>query len=446
MKLQSITTTGITLSLMGLLLGAAEKAEAASFSFTKIADSNTLVPSGTNNFFNFDVPSIDGGRVVFRGSSFDNEGIYTNFGGSLNVLADRNTPFPGGTGTFGFFSPTVSLEGQNVAFLGRDNTQFSDQEAIFTNIGGSLNVVADRNTPIPGGRGNFSRFALNPSLSNGNVAFVGRDSNFLQRDPSGQEGVYTNIGGSLNVVADTNTSIPGGNGKFTYFEDASLDNGSVAFIGQQGNSSLISDIGIYTNIGGSLNVVADKTSSVPGGTGTFGYFDGLSFKSGHVAFRAFGSGGETGIYTNIGGSLNMVADTNTLIPGETGTFNWFALPSFDGQNVAFLGSMYDDFYSGSGYRGIYTNLGGSLTKVIDLKDSLDGKTLKYLDISRQGLSGDAIAFRASFTDGSQGIYVAKTVSQPVKSVPEPTATLGLLAFGAFSAGSMLKRQQKKQIN
>jgi len=32
------------------------------------------------------------------------------------------------------------------------------------------------------------------------------------------------------------------------------------------------------------------------------------------------------------------------------------------------------------------------------------------------------------------------------TIPEPTSALGLLAFGAFGAGSMLKRKQKKQLN
>ena len=66
-------------------------------------------------------------------------------------------------------------------------------------------VIADKNTAIPGGSGNFTSF-YHPSLDGGNVAFQGTGS--------GQSGIYTDIGG-LGVVADLNTAIPGGSGNFT---------------------------------------------------------------------------------------------------------------------------------------------------------------------------------------------------------------------------------------
>ena len=63
--------------------------------------------------------------------------------------------------------------------------------------------------------------------------------------------IYIKIGGKLQVVADTNTAIPSGVGNFTGFQTPSLSNGSVAFTGF-GSSGLS---GIYTNAGGSLVTV-----------------------------------------------------------------------------------------------------------------------------------------------------------------------------------------------
>jgi hypothetical protein len=37
-------------------------------------------------------------------------------------------------------------------------------------VGGSLGVVANLNTAIPGGSGTFSSFGTDPSISNGDVA------------------------------------------------------------------------------------------------------------------------------------------------------------------------------------------------------------------------------------------------------------------------------------
>ena len=65
-------------------------------------------------------------------------------------------------------------------------------------------VIADRNTAIPGGSGNFFGFDF-PSLDGRNVAFRG--------EGSGQKGIYTDsrigteFGGGLGVVADENTAI-----------------------------------------------------------------------------------------------------------------------------------------------------------------------------------------------------------------------------------------------
>lgn len=128
----------------------------------------------------------------------------------LNRVADPNTPIPGGSGTFTFVSePLVS--GGNVAFLGQGS---SGQQGIYLFEGGVLVRVADSNTPIPNGSGNFV-FIFLPALSGGNVAFFGQTG----FGPEGhQEGIYLFQGGVLSRVADLNTPIPGGSGQhFTNF-------------------------------------------------------------------------------------------------------------------------------------------------------------------------------------------------------------------------------------
>jgi hypothetical protein len=51
--------------------------------------------------------------------------------------------------------------------------------------------------------------------------------------------------------------------------------------------------------------------------------------------------------------------------------------------------------------------------------------------------------RGTFSGNGPNLTI--TTSPVSATVPEPTSTLGLLALAAFGAGSMLKRQQKKQI-
>jgi hypothetical protein len=82
-------------------------------------------------------------------------------------IADSSTPVPGASDTFGgFFAPSVSAGTAALTGL-KNNTAFG----IYTGSGGSLTRIADLNTAIPGGSGNFSSLDFSPSISGGTVAF-----------------------------------------------------------------------------------------------------------------------------------------------------------------------------------------------------------------------------------------------------------------------------------
>lgn len=415
MKKLLLATTNTTMLGLVFMLSSGEARAATS----KIADTNTLVPASNENFTQFFPPAIKSGNVAFEGiDSSGQQGIYTSVGGSLNIVANQNTAVPGGTGNFNLLFPPAT-SGGNVAFTGGDS--FTPQ-GIYTNIGGSLSVVANQNTAIPGGTGNFSSF-FSPAIGGGQVVFEGADS-------SGQQGIYTTGGGSLNVVANQNTAVPGGTGNFTSLSGISFEEGVVTFKG----AGLSGQQGIYNNSGGSLNVVANQNTSIPGDTGKFTSFSSATFDEGNVAFGGVDSSGKQGIYTKIGGSLNVVANQDTAIPGGKGNFTALSSPLINGQDVTFLGSGAD------GQDGIYSEIGGSLTKVIDLSNSLDGKTLTSLDLRDDlGVGSNSVVFLANFTDGSSGIF--RTDLNSV-AVPENFSGLGLLGFVALGTGSVLKRKRK----
>ena len=409
---------GLAVGLFVSLLGvgqAVSQVEAASFSFTKVVDTDTPVPGFNTNFKSFSDPSLDNGSIAFIGGRYVSatnayrpyyRGIYTNVDGSLNVVADTTTPIPRGGGKFIFFND-FSLNNGSVAFAA--NREIYDYlSGIYTNVSGSLKVVADLHTPIPGGRGGFLDSAQ-PSLNNGSVAFRGQGDS----SPSRQLGIYKNNGDVLSLVADLNTPSPGGTGNLDSFFQPSLNNESVAFK-SYGNSQP----GIYTNNGGVISVVADTNTPIPGGTGNFDNFNTPSLSDGSVAFVGY-KNSQQGIYTNNAGVLSVVADTNTPIPSGTGNFTSFlncsnfftrcSTLSLNNGNIAFKGTGTADF------QGIYTTLGGVLTKVIDTNDSLDDLAISSLSFGREGLSGNQIAFDAVFSDGSQAIYIA-TLNQT--SIPE----------------------------
>jgi hypothetical protein len=386
----------------------------AQVNLTKIADSNTAIPGSTGTFAHFGDVSFDGTSVAFAGSGSGQKGVYTNAGGSLGVVADLNSTIPGGTDTFTDFAPwgtsidggVVTFEGSGAYLVGPPGPR---ETGIYINAGGTLAVVADMSTPVPGQTGTFLSVSY-PKSDSANVLFRGY---YADGDGTSQ-GLYMNVGGTLNVVADATTPIPGGTEQFREFPSYSIDGENVAFEGRG-----YPDMGIYTTIGGSLQVVADTSTPIPGGSGTFtGELLGPVLSNGNVAF--LGEGGSSwGIYTTLGGSLRPVADWNTSIPGSTESFVWFSYPALDGDIVAFLGGP-----TTIHYEGVYAEVNGSLMTIVDRNDLLDGKEILDFWMGEESLVGDTLAFGVEFVDNSRAIYLA--------TIPEP-ATLILLALGGVAA-------------
>ncbi|MEE8156178.1 MAG: hypothetical protein V3T53_14590 [Phycisphaerales bacterium] len=304
-----------------------------------------------NHFFSGSHPAIDGENVVFAGTSQDEFGafqaIWARIDDVWRSIARCDEPAPDG-GIFvtfrGPFGVSPSISGENIAF-GAVTTM---SRGIFAYIDGSLRLIANTNTPVPGGRGTFLNFGLlsgtSPSISGSNVAFGGCTE-------AGQ-GIYAYIDGSLQVIADTNTRSPDG-GTFHIFamhEGASpaISGQNIAFGARTTND--FSGHAIFAYIDGSLQLIVDNYTEVPGGAGElfahFGTFSGAdpSISGENVAFGAkIDKGFNTwGIYAFIDGALRTIADTDTIVPGREVTFNHFYLvlgtsPAIDGDEVAFGG-------------------------------------------------------------------------------------------------------------
>lgn len=351
---------------------------------SRIVDFNTPIPNGTGNFTSLGndrgniivggTPiggdrgiSIVGGNVLFQGrGSGAQEGIYLAPHATPTApirIADTSAAIPGGFGNFTGFPQNAFFDGNEVAFVGNG---LSGQQGIYKvaaisppQIGSPLRIV-DQATAIPEGNGNFTEFPSAPVSSGSELFFIGNGD-------GGQQGLYkvpaispAQVGSPLRI-ADTSTPIPGGTGNFVAFG-------------------------------------SDQAHPVdPAASGD------------RVAFVGSGSAGQQGIYT-VGvlaspesGPVRL-ADTSTAIPQGRGTFASFGAVSISDTDLAFLG------HGKEGQTGIYDLSGGELVKVVAVGDKIGGKTIKDLNFSRAGLFGDPITFQASFTDGTDGIY---TVNVPV---------------------------------
>ena len=405
-----------------------------------VAGNDTRIPNGHGGWEDFPTgpsliyPGVDSG-VVFLALGADSQaGIYRQLPqADFMVIADLHHPIPpNGSVPFATFSGTSGRAGMPsssmglVAFWGADA---SGNDGIYDGDGVQpLQVVADTHTAIPGGAGNFTAFTGSlaypgdPYISGQTVVFHGYGS-------SGQQGVYAGYpSGPIRVVADTHTAIPGGSGNFTTFTTSAgipaaggVDGNQVVFwaegaSGQQGIYRFASDPAFP----GSPIKIADLATFMPGGTGNFTDFVGNAtapvgpvIYDNNIAFRGAGAGGRIGIYAMINGMLAKVADTTTPVTGGMGMFVDFQAVSLSGDVVAFAAT------GPGGQLGIYMSFPNAPVrsfpntpvKVIDLNDTLDGKTLTGLLLGPGGLSGDALAFAAAFSDGSQGIYTIPVVAE-----------------------------------
>jgi hypothetical protein len=394
-------------------------ATAQTITFTKVVDTSTPVPGTQETFVGFGAPSIDAGEVAFKGSSLDFvAGIYVDADGALDVVADTSTIAPGTQETFVsccFSDP--SIDSGNVAFRADFGMNVG---GIYAEVDGALDVVADTNTLVPGTQEPFLFFGEQaPSIDAGNVAFeAGFGMNL--------GGIYAEVDGALRVVADTGTPVAGGQEVFLIFGEPSIDAGSVAFWALFGFPGDVRGRGIYVEADGVFDVVADDSTIVPGSQETFVFFGEPSIDTGNVAFQAQFGFPNSGIYAEVDGALGVVADTSTLVPGTQEPFLFFGeqTPSIDAGNVAFLGLSPD--------AGIYAKVDGRLVEILREGDSLDGKTVSFLELGRDSLSGNEIAFHAGLDGVDSGIFVA--------TVPEPHSTLvGVFAITAVALIAALRR-------
>ncbi|MDM9384260.1 PEP-CTERM sorting domain-containing protein [Chlorogloeopsis sp. ULAP01] len=259
----------------------------------KIADTNTPIPGiplGKGNFVSVSQPSISGNNVVFAAQeTYTHHGIYTNtgIGGALIEIADAKTPGLFGNSSFNYLRDP-SIDGRNVVF----STYSTGKRGVYTNTGfdGALVKIADTNTPIPDSAGNFSYFS-SPTISGNNVAFYGEGSN--------TRGVYANIGvgGALVKIADTNTPIPGGVGNFVSVLEPSISGNNVAFWSVNYRYPDEDKYGIYFYADGFISKVVDTEDTLVANKTLARLFFGSHGLDGEsLAFSAHFTDGSWGVF------------------------------------------------------------------------------------------------------------------------------------------------------
>ncbi len=377
-------------------------AQAVGFTFVQIADTATPQPGGTGNFSTLGAPAISNGEVVFygdRGGVHGDQGIYAaRIGGVLRVVVDEHVRIPNDpNGTFFMrFANDPDIDHGRVAFVGL-NAATPVPGGVYISTGSSLDVVADTRTPHPNSSGNFLATEFYEARNAGGVPA------FMTWQPSFPDSVFKRVNGNLVVVADESTPIPSGSGTFVppsgsiAFEWIASSDGHVAFIGRGPNSQ----VGIYSDIGDSLIRIADRNTPHPGGTGTLTGFSRVGIDGDRVVFSAGGTASTGGIFLYERGSLSVVATHNVPDPDGSGFLGTLDSPSIDDQDVVF-----SSHFPATSTTGAFARLNGRLTKVIEPGDSLASRIVRNVSLSSHAIEDRQVALQVSFTDGSAGVFVA----------------------------------------
>jgi hypothetical protein len=360
----------ICVALLGSWLATAGPATAAEWSFRKVADTETTAPGAVSDFSLFRAPALDGETVAFSAVA-SAAGIWAESSGTLRAIALAGDSLPEDADDFLDFGDPAVADGR-VAF--RAQSLRTRRQGIYVYGDGSLRAVA-RGSSGPGD-GLFLSFG-SVDIRGGAIAFSA-----VAADPLPVQGIYAQIDGHIAKLADEDS------GRFEALLEPSLGGEGVVFLGRSPATR-----GIYVRRDDQVVALVDTTTPIPEGDGRFRDFESPYARGGAVAFVGAGGADQRGVYVLRNGELERVADRRDA------AHEFFPSVAIDGARIAFHAR-------GPLGEGLYADLGSGLALLIDTSQRLDGKQLDAVSLSPRALSGNAIAFRAGFIDGSAAIYVA----------------------------------------
>lgn len=378
---------------------------AQSLTFTKIID--TSPGSGWGALYDC---AYDGSTVAWRGVSGSPAiGRWEN-GMTTRVIRQGDT-MPGTSFVFGELEyPSVS-NGRVVFSAGSSIGGWGGVYSS-TSPGAPLSVVVDNNTTVPGRMEKFSSFLGNDGVrvSGAGVAFVGFH---IRPNDTPIQGVYVASSGTINLIADRTMTVPGNTANFSFFKKPEIEDGVVSFVAQSS-----SRVGIYSNPGGVLRRVIDSTMPGPG-NGSYSEGGGIGSKAhtleidqASTFFHAYSSaGGADAIMRgDPDGTLTTIVSDSMLIPGMSQPFSFFdGFTAEDGRTLFIDNDQVN--------RVLYLAQNGEITKLLG-PGPFDGKQLTNMGVAPDAFVGNTFAFTAKFSDGSSAIYLAHFV-------PEPSASLAI---------------------
>ena len=380
----------------------------ADFDLSKIAYTSMTAPGQAATFRSFGTPLTHSGAVVFYATNNpDGSGIYMHVSGTNAMIADNNTAVPGGGGNFKGFDPgAYCIENGRVAFVGYFGTT---NEGLFVWNNGVLTRVAATGETIPGSSRTYTIFGQ-PDFDSGDiVAFVGSTNNY--------RGAYRFSGGNAVKLFDRTDLYPGTSSNLFFSSQLSAENGKVAFWASDGVAASRNAILIYAN--GSYGLHVSTNDIAPGLEQKFKDFNSPpDLEFGQIGIVA-SLQAPKGIYLrNVdGGPITRVVDTTVTPPGNN-ALSGFTTLAIAGTNRAFV-------LANGNIQGIYLWDNGAIMRVVDTTSKFAQKSVASFgyDMGPGSYADGVLTFKARHFGTDQTIYaVTETPTVPASVTTVATTT------------------------
>lgn len=362
------------------------------FRFTKVVDTLATIPGGRGDFLGFGLgqATIAQDQIAFLGTGQDGQsGIYQADFTGLSVIANGDRILPDTVNRFACFGSWPVFDQGNILFLGQEKT---GRLRIYRDTPYRLSTIVSTDTPLLYNGGCFINLS-NPVAQAGTVAFMGRLAESHQKGIfKGHQTPAQDLWVQKIVLVGEHQSL------LRDMAPPAIDSeGTVVFRAQNHQGQM----GLYRYCDDALEpiLIANQTS-IPKGSGCFTGFSDPLIDQGHVVFRGQGSVGQQGLYRLTPSGIQTIANSQMRIPGSLESFAEFKSFAVDGDDIAFLAC------DSHRHTSLFLANQTSLTKVIELGNRLDDKTIVDLSFGKFGLSQQSVVFQAQFVDGTKGLFRA----------------------------------------
>ena len=411
------------------------------------------------------------GQTVFYGRlSTNSEGIWSEGAGPLGLVARRGENAPGtsnGEEYSSLASPVLNSSGKSAFLAGLTGIGVDDMNdvGIWSEGAGSLGLVARKGTQAPDVANGVLFSGLESPVLNsaGQTAFLG----FLGGngvDNTNYIGIWSEGSGSLKLVArqgEDAADMPPGVLFGGLLNPVLNSAGQIAFKANLTGGGLnTANGGIWSGVDGNLSLVALAGDPAPGTTSGVNYFafakPALN-SAGQVAFLGFLTGigvatNERGIWSEGFGPLGLVAREGDQAPGTPSGVSFGSLrsPALNSAGqTAFITSLTGSGIDSTNDLGIWAEDRSGLLRLIAREgEPLEVESGEFRTISRlnfqQGTGNDdghasgfndlgQLTFKATFIDGTSGIFISN-----LATLPEPSS---LLLVATAIVALLLKTQR-----